>query len=378
MSPADPTAPFVEILNHHRPRFRRMAAEGKRFIGYFCTYTPVEIIHASGFVPVRISGDPGPVEQAYAHVPDFICPFMKLAFEKALTGETDFISGVVQGYTCDVACGMVNIWKTVFPDHVVHTVPIPYNDVSAARSYYRMSLQELVDRLDTAGGSFSETALNRSLELYGTIRRQLLALYEGRYDGRLALDAGDLLTIVRTGFVAAPEEYTVMLERVRRVYLNDNALKKKGVPVLLSGSLIEARSVLDAVEAAGGRIVADDLCTGWRSVYPADSSGGNPLDRLVDRTFERFPCPARSRATTRAKQLLTLMNRSGARGVILLVQKFCTPHLADVPILSAELKKNGFPVLLLEIDETWRMEGQLKTRLESFFEMAEGAGGPDG
>jgi benzoyl-CoA reductase/2-hydroxyglutaryl-CoA dehydratase subunit BcrC/BadD/HgdB len=59
--------------------------------------------------------------------------------------------------------------------------------------------------------------------------------------------------------------------------------------------------------------------------------------------------------------------------VIFVVQKFCTPHLADYPAVSEALKQNGFPSILVEMDETWQMEAQLKTRLESFFEMMGGA-----
>ena len=93
------------------------------------------------------------------------------------------------------------------------------------------------------------------------------------------------------------------------------------------------------------------------------------MDRLIDRYMNRFPCPARSRVENRVNRILELVQTSGARGVIFVLQKFCTPHLADYPTLSGEHKKNGFPSLLIEMDETWHMEAQLKTRLESFFEM---------
>jgi benzoyl-CoA reductase/2-hydroxyglutaryl-CoA dehydratase subunit BcrC/BadD/HgdB len=64
-----------------------------------------------------------------------------------------------------------------------------------------------------------------------------------------------------------------------------------------------------------------------------------------------------------------LLERSGAKGVVFLIQKFCTPHLADVPTLSKELKERGYPSIMIEVDETWQIQGQLRTRLESFFEM---------
>jgi len=93
------------------------------------------------------------------------------------------------------------------------------------------------------------------------------------------------------------------------------------------------------------------------------------LERLMNRYFRRAPCPARSRALERLSFLIHRAESSGARGVVFLIQKFCTPHLADIPILTEELRKQNLPAILVEIDEGGRMEGQARTRLESFFEM---------
>ena len=95
------------------------------------------------------------------------------------------------------------------------------------------------------------------------------------------------------------------------------------------------------------------------------------MEQLVDRYVNRFPCPARARAIDRSRRITELIKLSGAQGVIFILEKFCTPHLADYPVLTEEFKKNGIPSLLIEMDETWNMEAQLKTRLESFFEMME-------
>jgi benzoyl-CoA reductase/2-hydroxyglutaryl-CoA dehydratase subunit BcrC/BadD/HgdB len=55
--------------------------------------------------------------------------------------------------------------------------------------------------------------------------------------------------------------------------------------------------------------------------------------------------------------------------VIFLFQKFCTPHLADYPVIKEMLDKEGMQSIMLEMDETGIMEGQLQTRLEGFFEV---------
>jgi benzoyl-CoA reductase/2-hydroxyglutaryl-CoA dehydratase subunit BcrC/BadD/HgdB len=144
--------------------------------------------------------------------------------------------------------------------------------------------------------------------------------------------------------------------------------KTVSFPVLVSGSLIEDPLILETVEAMGFRVVADDLCTGLRSFYPVTGQGGDPLDRLINRTIDRFPCPARHRAKDRFPMLMDLVRRSGAKGVIFLPQKFCTPHLADYPLLAEAFNQEGLPHLLLEMEDSGLTEAH-RTRLEAFLEI---------
>jgi len=361
--------PFEEAIADHHQRLGTLSRAGRRLMGYFCTYTPVEILHASGFVPVRIHAGAGRMDKAGAHLPDFICPYMKLSLENALDGKYDFLAGLFQGYSCDAACGLVNIWKDIFTGRFFHTLPIPYNDTPESRAYYRSALLELTEKLAFAGAHASETALSDSIDLYARIRSLQLDLCRRRQKGNAAVSSKNLMAIVGAGFLVLPEQYLLMLEEFLDRLPPDPPAAKDGFPVMISGSLIEDAGVLDAIESSGGRIVADDLCNGFRQIFPPDGRGENPMDRLIDRYINRFPCPARSRAEDRGKRLLDLAGDTGAKAVVFVVQKFCTPHLADYPVLSELLKANGLASIMVEMDETWQMASQLKTRLESFFEM---------
>jgi benzoyl-CoA reductase/2-hydroxyglutaryl-CoA dehydratase subunit BcrC/BadD/HgdB len=67
--------------------------------------------------------------------------------------------------------------------------------------------------------------------------------------------------------------------------------------------------------------------------------------------------------------IINNIQRSGSKGVIFIFQKFCTSHLADQPILAEELKRGNIPSILIELEDPGIYEGQLRTRLEAFFEM---------
>ncbi len=355
-----------------KPNNLRKASEcGERIIGYFCTYTPVEIIHACGFLPIRIWGGQVEVDRAYSLVPNFICPYMRFSMERALKGEFDFLTGIIQGYTCDVACGLMNIWKGHIGMQMYHSIALPYNDSAESREFFASALKETVIRLRDIGGTFSEQALHESLALYEQIRCRVLNLYEMRYAGALPFSAADLLTIVHAGFVMRPEEYSALLEGMENHLDTDTPPEPRGIPILISGSLLEDPALIEIIEGYGHRVVADDLCTGLRHFSPPSGSGTIPLDRLVDRYMNRFPCPSRVRAAQRVPLLMELIGRSGARGVVFAFQKFCTPHLADYPIVSQALRSRGIPSIVIEMEETGIMEGQLRTRLETFFSMLE-------
>jgi benzoyl-CoA reductase/2-hydroxyglutaryl-CoA dehydratase subunit BcrC/BadD/HgdB len=361
--------PFIEALEEKSTRLTDLASCGKKILGYFCTYTPIELIHSFGFIPVRVQGEVGPVAKADSLTPGFICPYMRHAIEKAMTGEYDFLSGIVQAYTCDVACGLTKIWQENFHGEIFHTIPLPYNDSPDSRHFFQAALEELKRKMEKIGGEFVEEALDRSLDLYGNIRRMMLELYQMRYASKLALSAADFLSVIQTGFVIPPEDYRDMLKDLIAAVGEVDRSDKSGIPVLVSGSLIEEPRVLQLLEECGGRLVADDLCTGFRHFYPPAGEGQNATERLIDRYMNRFPCPARSRAEQRIPLFLQLIRDSGARGVVFLFQKFCTPHLADHPTLAQELRKEGIPTVAIEMEEAGVSEGQIRTRLEAFFEM---------
>jgi benzoyl-CoA reductase/2-hydroxyglutaryl-CoA dehydratase subunit BcrC/BadD/HgdB len=92
----------------------------------------------------------------------------------------------------------------------------------------------------------------------------------------------------------------------------------------------------------------------------------------MNRMASHFPCPSRSSAEERLPRLLSLIDESGARGVVFLLQKFCTPHLADHPLVSQALKDAGIPSILIEMDGDSGLEAQAATRLETFAGMLEG------
>lgn len=368
---ADLVSPFREALERQTWTLREAARAGRGIIGYFCTYTPIEIIHAAGFLPVRILGGTGPVSAAYSLAPDFICPYMLRSLEKALQGEYDYLLGIVQGYTCDVACGLVNIWRENIDCRFFSSVSLPYNDTPAARDFFQKETANLIEQLTTAGGHFDMDVLDRSVTLYDTVRQYLKELHADAYANRLSLTAVDLHDISQAVDVLPPSMVMEMLKDLKvKLSEQPSPAVSGGVPVVVSGSLLASSALPAEIIAAGGRIVADDLCTGMRRLSAAkEKKDVSPMERIMARHFSRVPCPSRARAEERLPHLIQLAQSSGGRGVVFLLEKFCTPHLSDLPYLVNALKSSGIPSIVIETDDTGTTDSRMRTRLEGFFEM---------
>ena len=70
--------------------------------------------------------------------------------------------------------------------------------------------------------------------------------------------------------------------------------------------------------------------------------------------------------------LLNLIHARAADGVLFAPQKFCEPHGFDYVTMKDALDRAGVPHLLLELEQS-QVSGQIRTRLQAFIEMLDGA-----
>jgi benzoyl-CoA reductase/2-hydroxyglutaryl-CoA dehydratase subunit BcrC/BadD/HgdB len=143
-----------------------------------------------------------------------------------------------------------------------------------------------------------------------------------------------------------------------------------GKRIFLSGGVCNLPDVYGIVEAAGGWIVADDLCTGSRGLTGRIDTAADPIAAISERYARRAICPAKHTGITgRGEELLRLAKKERVDGVIFIFLKFCDPHAFDYPYLKGMLDDAGIPSLLVELEEQNVSQGQLQTRCEAFVEM---------
>jgi bzd-type benzoyl-CoA reductase N subunit len=344
---------------------------GKRIFGYFCTYAPEELLHAAGIHSVRLFGGADDITQADTLIQSFVCPFVRGVLDMALRGGYDYLDGIVHAYTCDATCGLFGIWQRNIKTDFAYTFSPPYFDSDSSLQYMVRELAKLKQALEKFTGSpISDDDLLRSIEVINNKRRVLKRLYAIRASNPSPIAGSDTLDVVLAGSLMAPEQFVDAVESLIPRLLAPMACGRDPHRVYISGSELHDQDILKVIEEAGAAVVGDDLCTGSRNFHDLVEVSGDPLGALARRYIGRSPCPSRLPVRRRLQFILDGIRESRAESLIFIVQKFCDPHLAEQPLLSAWLKESGIPNMVIETEHrVGPSREQIRTRVQGFLEM---------
>lgn len=345
-------------------------------IGHFCSYTPEEILHAFGLVPFRILGSDGAISMADAHLQGYSCSLVRSALEAVLRGKLDFLSGTLFSHTCDSMQCLADIWEknSSFKYHDTLVLPVKLEG-PGVKDYLIAELERFIYGLEKFTNSkFNEDNLKQSINIYNHGRELLKSLTEYSRANPGQISSADMYRIYLAAMVMPREEFNIKIKALQEELPNKSVVKNDLIPIVVAGGFLGSADVLEVIDKSGGLVVSNDLCTGQRYFEADLNISENPLEAIANRMLERPICPAKHVSLEhRGNHLLRLVNNSGAKGVILLHLKFCDPHAYDYPYLRQTLEASQIPSLILEIDTQAGASGQLRTRIEAFMEMLEGA-----
>ncbi|MGN6719924.1 MAG: 2-hydroxyacyl-CoA dehydratase, partial [Candidatus Binatia bacterium] len=132
----------------------------QKLVGCYPVYTPVELIHASGMLPVGVIGAGNRLEIAHAdsRFQSFVCSIVKSTLELGLTDKLNFLDGIVFHSICDPARNLGSVFKRNFPNLMVEYIHFPQNMTSThtldylvaeyrrlAASYEQLSGKKITD-----------------------------------------------------------------------------------------------------------------------------------------------------------------------------------------------------------------------------------------
>ncbi len=343
-------------------------------IGYFCSYTPEEIIHAANALPMRIFGAGDGFIKTDSHLQAYSCSLVRGGLEEALTGRLDFLDGTVFPHTCDSIQRLSDIWRlnAGIPLHLDIVLPVKLN-TDSAREYMLKVIRKFKIDLETGLGTpITMHSLSESIELYNRIRNTFMEIYNLRSKYAGIVDGRRILEMIKCSMTMDRNDFLEILTTFRDELINRaaNFKQEKRKRILLAGGICNHPDFYTVIEKSGGSVVYDDLCTGSRLYTGNIDSSGDPVESIARRYMERVVCPAKhSGITSRGKNLVEMAKEHKVDGVIFLFLKFCDPQSFDYPYLKEHMDREGIPSMLMEVEERLPSEGQLTTRFETFIGM---------
>ena len=348
----------------------------KKLVGCYPVYSPVELIHAAGMLPVGVIGAGNRLEIAHAdsRFQSFVCSIVKSTLELGLTERLKFLDGIVFHSICDPARNLGSVFKRNFPGLMVEYIHFPQNMTSRhtvdylASEYKRLaaSYEEL------SGKTVTAEALRESIALYNEQRRLIAELYGIRRQAPQNLSTVECYVLTRIGTLLPPEEHIAILRDALPQLRRRNEKPRDRIRVVLEGSFCEQPPIelLDGLEAAGCYILDDDFLIGWRWFIEDIPTAGDPLRNLAEAYINRSVYSGVKHDTreSKSKHLIDNYRAVGADAVLILAAKFCEPALFDYALYKRALEKEGIPHLCLEFEEKMWIFDKARTEVETFVE----------
>ncbi|MCF8081603.1 MAG: 2-hydroxyacyl-CoA dehydratase family protein [Deltaproteobacteria bacterium] len=342
---------------------------GRRLIGAFPAQYPKEILWAMNAIPAEIWDPPVDTSEANAHLQPYICSVVRAGLALILEGKCDMLDGFLFPHTCDSIQNLASIVNDYLgirkPCYFFYPPKAPYRHSS--RRYFVEQLRALVTALEKTMGPLDPSSFKQSVQQGFALGALLGEIYEQRRAGTLNAPNADFYGVLRQGEYLHPEDFIPRLEAFRRTAEREDT---SGPGVILSGVLPNPPEILKLLDASGVRIVDDDFMNCSRRFLIHGEPAQDPFEALADAYFSLPPCTTKnSSIQERINGLLEKIEKSGARGVIFYLVKFCEPELFDVPLVSEAVKDRGIPTLVLDVEINQGLTGQLTTRVEAFVEM---------
>jgi benzoyl-CoA reductase/2-hydroxyglutaryl-CoA dehydratase subunit BcrC/BadD/HgdB len=353
----------------------KQAHPGGKVAGVLPMNFPEELLHAADFLPVVIQENSEPDSEGRVILAEFYCGYTRNLADQAVKGKLAHYDAYFVADHCVQLLGAADVMRYAQPE-----IPIYFGQFIASMSEpstndkVRGEMGRIVREVErSAGAPIDQGRLRNSIRLYNEDRSLLRKVFDARRDGRLHLPAKQIQDLVKSSMIMEKAEHVALLKELLAHGLGTQAATGT-VKLHLSGHFCHApkQELLDLIEECGAEVVNDDLYHGRRYITTDVREDLDPIDALTEWYFDRnvnVPCPTRVQHDADWDTYLSNeVNASGADGVIVLMAKFCEPHMLLYPELRKMMDEREIPYLLIETEHEGLPMESIRTRVEALVE----------
>jgi len=206
-----------DIVDNRHAHLREWKEKnGKPIIGYFCSYTPVEVIAAAGILPVRLLSSTEHIRESGSFIPHFACHFARSAVDLGLRGVTDYLSGVVACRTCDTVRLSFDVWQKHVPHDYSFFLQTPsFLEGDGVQNFWRKEMALFRESLEKfIGRTITDNDLRESIQRYNQNRHLTRQIYELRKKEKMLVSGTEVVYSLLAGLTMPVKEHNAHLEEL--------------------------------------------------------------------------------------------------------------------------------------------------------------------
>jgi benzoyl-CoA reductase subunit C len=372
------TRPAASLTN---PQVERWKGKGGKVIGYYCTYVPVEIIHAAGMLPYRIRAT-GSTSSDLGDVYTYrtMCTFCRHSLDQAMRGEYQFFDGLVALYSCDHIRRLYDIWKAgkvepSAPPFYFHFLSMPMKAEEETEQWLASGLDRFKRSLEEHFQlTITDAALRQSIKVYNQKRRLLRSLYLLREQEAPPVSGTEVLKILIASTSMPVEEFNELMEQLLQELKGRDGFSDYRARLLLGGGELDDPDYIKLIEDLGGLVVTDFLCYGTRDFWDLVDEDRDPIPALAKRYLERVSCPRMIDHPRRQEFMMDLAKQFKVDGIIVQRMKFCDTWGGESAMMEWAIRKEKSPTPYMVLEREYLIGpiGQMRTRVQAFLETIAG------
>ena len=382
---------FDDISDFFGQRQKEIQAEkakGKKVIGYFCIFAPIELILAADAIPVRVnSGWYDTSKLGDRVVPVEVCPVIRSTIGAKMIGLSPYLElsdAIISTLTCDGMTKLGEIMSDVKP--VWTMTPPRVKDSAQSLRLWSEEIKTIKTQIEKLTGNKIKTKkLKAAIETMQKASKAFRRLQDLR-KGNTVIMGRDAMLVNQTSMWDDIKRWTEKTEVLcdeleKRVQQKQWACPPDTPRVIVTGTPMfwpDDWKLPTLIEEATPRgvLVGDELCSSERILYDPVGVDEWTMDDMLKGIAERYlmasTCPcftSNDGNEDRVNWLLNKVKENKAQGVIYYVVRGCILYAMEYTRVKKALDKLSIPVYYLDTEYTREDVGQMKTRVEAFLEM---------
>jgi len=373
---------FTDLAaNPHKTAKEWSLKTGKKVVACAGLDVPEPLIEAAGMMPIVLLEEYGkPIELANAHVQSHMCGYVRSMMEQALNGTLNYVEALLIRDACH-ELRMIGDLIHYVTDNVKH-IQFMYFPPTQHETLTKPFMQKEMAKIRKIIGDYNsveitDEMLAKAIKTHNENRKLMIRLYDIRRGNPGIISAVQVSVVIQASMCMPKEEHSKLLQELIAVLeeMANDFKPSNSIPIIVSGSLCEICKdyVLEAIESTGGVVIDDDLYVGSRYFNTLYDELLAPMDALIEAYVNPIsPCPTKYEKRSIGDYQLEMLQTTGARAIVDVIVQNCEAHYYGYFMAHQKVLAAGRRDLDLFIDMENDQFGQVKTRLQSFFESLEG------